>query len=253
MRVWRTVVILLTLSAMKVSANTGVVKLCGVEWPPFTYRSFENPAVIDKGITYEIYTEAFRRLGLSFTTTILPWPRCLAATNKGLYDGIIDNADMPPFISGNHPTGVYSLAIFVKQDHPEMAFNWASMEGKTVGMVRGYSYTPKIKAFDGWVKQLAPNEEQLLRMLKGQRHNYVLLDIFSADILASKVGVDIKQLKPIVDSIHLHLTFSPENNAIAEQFDQTIKQMIDDGTIDNIYQKFLPYSYQELMDNYQIE
>lgn len=192
-----------------------------------------------------MYKEAFARLKIKFKAEVLPWPRCIKSVEKGDIDAIIDNGALKPFIFGKHPTGVYPLAIYVRKDFPQKNFSWDLMQGKTVGMVRGYDYTEKIKQFDGWKKQLALTDEQMLKMLNASRHDYVILDVFSADILAKKAQVNIKMLKPIIDSTHLYLVFNKDKSDVAKKYDETIGKMIQDGTLDKIYRKYLPYSYSE--------
>jgi len=113
------------------------LKLCGVEWPPFTYSKEQK---ITKGISYDVYTEAFRRLQMAVE---LPWKRCLQYVAEGKYDAVIDNAALEPFLYGQFPTAIYPLAIYVRQDFPQETFSWDDLQGKTVGMVLGYDYTER--------------------------------------------------------------------------------------------------------------
>ncbi|AMC34185.1 substrate-binding periplasmic protein [Janthinobacterium sp. B9-8] len=225
------------------------LKICGVYWPPFTYS---QQGQLNKGISIEIYQEAFKRLKIDFTADELPWPRCINNVKTGSYDAVIDNAALNPFISGHFLTSMYQLAIFVRKNMTQEVFSWEEMKGKKVGMVRGYDYTEQIKNFKGWQVDLAQDDETMLRKLKGQRYDYVLLDIFSAPLLADKVGVEIKMLRPLIGSTKLHLVFNKKKSETMKRFDKTIGEMIKDKTIDNIYRKYLPYSYSDVI-NMQIK
>ncbi len=236
--------ICLVLSSEYDVLSAGELKFCGVEWPPFTYA--ENGRIV-RGISYDIFTEAFSRLEKSFRADLVPWPRCLKYVKGGMYDAVIDNRAMEPFVSGTTPTAVMPLAIYVRKDFPHDTFSWKLMEGRRVCMVRGYDYPEKILKFEGWKKDFANNEEQMLKVLKKGRYDYVLGDIFSAPILAEKIGADIRMLRPLIDSLLMYLCFNREQGDIMKEYDDTVREMIKDGTMDKIYRKYTQYSYSETM------
>ncbi|MCX4027746.1 transporter substrate-binding domain-containing protein [Endozoicomonas sp. SM1973] len=220
------------------------LKLCGVEWPPFTYG--ENNRLV-KGISIDVYKEAFPRMEMKFTADQLPWARCLKDVEDGYYDAVIDNANLPPYIVADTPTSVYPLGIYVRNDFPQDKFSWDSITGKSVAMVTAYDYTKKIAAFTGWKRVDFASDEKVLQALQLKRYNYALIDVFSAPILSKKVGIEIKLLKPVVDSTNLYLAFSPKNSHLVKQFDEAIKVMIKEGIMDIIYRKYISMSYSEVL------
>ncbi|WP_163831964.1 substrate-binding periplasmic protein [Spartinivicinus ruber] len=221
------------------------IKLCGVEWPPFTYGK-DNHLV--KGISIDVYKEAFPRMGMIFIADQLPWARCLKDVAEGYYDAVIDNANLPPYIVADTPTSVYPLGIYVRKDFPQNTFSWENITGKPVAMVTAYDYTKKIAAFSGWQRVDFASDEKVLEALKLKRYNYALIDVFSAPILAKKVNLQIKLLKPVVDSTNLYLAFAPKNNVLAKKFGATIKDMIKEGIMDKIYRKHISMSYSEVLE-----
>ena len=221
------------------------LKLCGIDWPPFTYS--EKNRII-KGISFDVYTEAFRRLNVHFTAREIPWPRCLKYVEEGKYDAVIDNGASASFLNGMFPTGFYPLAMYVRNNFPQNTFSWKDMKGKSVGMVRGYDYTEKIINFEGWVPRFSNTDELLIKKLHEKRYDYVILDIFSAPILSERLGKKIKMLTPLIDSTNLYLVFNKNNAEIAKEYDKVIGKMIQDGTIDSIYLKYLSKSYTEIMN-----
>ncbi|WP_448550097.1 substrate-binding periplasmic protein [Thalassotalea fusca] len=220
------------------------LKFCGVEWPPFTFAKQDT---IVRGISFDVYQEAFERMGLKFTAKVLPWERCKAAVKQGTqFDAMIDNAALNPFIFGKYPTGVYPLVMFVREHYEASRFSWQNITGKRVGMVRGYDYTERVLQFDGWIRDFATTDEQMISKLLLNRYDYILGDIFSTPIIAQKLGVNLKMLTPSVDATYTFLVFHESKSAVLEQYDTTIKQMILDGTMESIYQKY-GYSYDILM------
>lgn len=226
------------------SMSAEKIKLCGVEWPPFTYA---KDGKITKGVSPDIYTEAFHRLQLDFEAVELPWSRCLKFVENGNYDAVIDNAALEPFLYGKFPTAIYPLAIYVRQDFPQETFSWDDIKDKTVGMVLGYDYTEKVKKFTGWKPEFANTDEQMLKKLQKNRYDYVVLDIFAAPILAKQVDIELKRLNPLMDVTMLYLVFGKHQADLAKRYDQVIGALIQEGFLDTIYKKYLPYSYADLM------
>lgn len=227
------------------AAQAKTLKLCGVEWPPFT---FVEEGQIVKGISFDIYTEAFSRMDMRFDAKALPWPRCLELVSQGVFDGVIDNAALEPYVYGVHPTAVYPLAIYVREDFSEEKFSWEAMDSKIVGMVNGYDYTEAIRQFDKWIIDYATSDEAALQKLQQRRYNYALSDIFSAPILAENANLNIRMLTPLVDITHLYLVFNKDLSDVVMQYDQVIGEMIKEGIIDKIYQQYLPYGYDEILN-----
>lgn len=221
------------------------IKACGVQWPPFTYA--EN-SKIKRGISYDIYTEAFKRIGIKFTADILPWKRCLKYVEHGKYDAVLDNGIEGPFLPSRVPISAYPLAIYVRQDFPLNRFSWDAINGKHVGMVLGYEYTPKVIGQKYWNNHYASSDAKLVAMLNKKRFDYVLLDIFSATEIAKEQGVELKRLEPLVDLAHAYLVFNLNHGKLAEQFDASLNAMIKDGSIDEIYQRYSKWTYRQMME-----
>jgi len=218
------------------------IKLCGVEWPPFTY--VENNFIV-KGISYEIYEHAFHLLGKRFIAHKIPWPRCRNYVKKGEYDAIID-ADTLEFIIGTFPTSFYPVGVYTRFDFPEDKFSWDLVRGKRIGMIRGHKYTDIIGNFNNWIKDFASNEIMMIQKLKANRYDFIISDLFAAHYFAKTVGIKIKMLKPILDFGPNYLAFNRDRKKLLKDYDKIIGLMIQDGTLDRIYLKYLPYSYSEL-------
>lgn len=227
-------------------AVAGTIKFCGVAWPPFTYVERKK---ISSGISYDILQEAFKRLNMTWQADALPWTRCEKMVLDGKYDAMIDNANLPSFIFGKHPNGSYPLAIYVLDSHPETEFSWEMMRKQKVGMVLGYDYTPKVRAFKHWIPDYTNSDEKVLKKLKAKRYKYALVDIFSAPILAKKLKLNIRALNPRVDSAPSYIVFNKKHQELMRAYDQTFGQMRDDGTLDAIYKRHSPYTYKDLMQD----
>jgi len=219
------------------------IKICGIDWLPF---SMSENNTITKGISHDIYQEAFRRLGRKIVFHKIPWPRCIDYVQEGKYMAISECYQPDILINGKHPTGVFPQAVFVREDFPENNFSWELMKGKKIGMVRGYVFLGKIGKFKGWIKDYAVDEIMMTRKLKMGRYDYILHDVFAAQRVADKVGVKIKMLEPIIQTYPTYLCFRASQTEILTQYDNTLGLMISDGTFDTIYKKYLNKSYTEI-------
>lgn len=82
----------LLIALLLAAQSSTSLKVCGVDWPPFSYA---EQGKLMEGISVEIHQEATRRLGMTLTLLELPWGRCEQYVSTGLADGILDNAPLP--------------------------------------------------------------------------------------------------------------------------------------------------------------
>lgn len=78
---------ILLLAALLITRTTVVlgseeVRICyhDGEWPPYIYFQREKGQVnrsVVVGATVELFNEVFKRIGLDYSTTMMPWKRCL--------------------------------------------------------------------------------------------------------------------------------------------------------------------------------
>lgn len=236
--------ILLLLLCVSTTVKTAEqYRFCATHWPPYAYA---KDSQIKSGISYELYQEIFKRLHWSVVIDVLPWSRCIKWVEKGVYSAALDSVPRKGTIHGKHPTAFFPLAVFVRDSFPQHNFSWKRMTGKRVGMVSGYVYTETIRNFVGWEEYRARDEGHMIRMLKANRLNFILLDLLSAPILSKDNNVSIRQLQPIVDSALLYPIFNPMFESQMQQFDQTLAELIEQGVADKIYRKYSPYSYKQL-------
>ena len=237
-----TIVAIVLLSSPASSGET--IKLCGAHWPPFTYS--EN-GLLTKGITIDIFKEAFGRLQMEFQADEIPWPRCVFYTEKGTYAAAIDGPGRDSLISGI-PTNKYLIAVYVRHDFPEDTFSWERMKGKTIGMISGYLYTDNITQFDKWKIDWSKTESMMMKKLHAGHYDYGLLDPLTVPSLEQELGFKVKMLTPIIATMPLYLLFSKHKADLAKRFDSVVQEMIQDGKLDEIYKKHGPYSYTDLMN-----
>ena len=85
-------------------------------------------------------------------------------------------------------------------------------------------------------------------MLKAKRFDYILLDPFAAKNLEITHDVKLKMLTPVIDTAELYLVFNQKKSALMNKFDAKVIEMINDGTMNRLYSKYLPTSYSEFVE-----
>ncbi|EKB26381.1 substrate-binding periplasmic protein [Aeromonas dhakensis] len=236
---------LLLIALLLAAQSGGQLKVCGVDWPPFSYA---EQGKLMEGISVEIHQEVAHRLGMQLTLLELPWGRCEQYVNTELADGILDNAPLPGCYHSDLATAFYPLAAYVRSDSPLQTFSWEMAKGLKVGMVRGYDYTDRIKHFTGWVPIKAHSDKQLLLMLEKSRVDLIVLDYFSAPILSREQDVKIRALTPFLDSTPLYLCFGKQKADLLPAYNKALQQMLDEGVLDRIYLRYLGEDYRTLKE-----
>ena len=221
------------------------VELCGVHWPPYT---ISDDRTIAEGLSFAIYEEAFTRLGLEVNATRLPWKRCQVEVSRGRYDAIMD-ADkvlFEDYVFGKNTTNFNPVTIYVRRRSPMNHYDPEVLEGRQVGIVEGYVGYLAIAEQHGWKVVETRSEKHTFRMLAEQRIDFAMVDEASAPLLTPQLEVDFKPLDPPVFIQELSLGFHPSNRDLMERYDRAISEMIQDGTLDELYRQHLPYSYSEI-------
>lgn len=231
-------------------AFSGSLTFCGAHFPPSTI--VENEELV-KGYSVDLIKAAFERLDKQVRFQVLPWKRCIALVRQGKLDGVIDTSVYnQPIVTGNYPISYNQLGIYVREDSGQTLYQKTRFKDRLVGIPRGYSGYQKIAKEHAWQTYEADNESMLFTMLKKGRLDYVFSDSSTALNVASSIGAKIKPLLPYVLSQKYYLGFSPANSNLVQEFDGMLAQMLNDGTLDKIYLKYLPYAYSQMLDSAQV-
>jgi polar amino acid transport system substrate-binding protein len=233
------------LASTSSNAQADTIKLCGVEWLPFTMGE-----QLDHGISIEINQEAFKRMGHTASISNVPWKRCIDEVREGKFDAMIDAGDVRGFSFPKNPTTIYALSFWVRADAPDTTYKGVeSLKGKKVGLVLGYTYSPEIDKIKEWNVDRVTDDETNLKKLAARRVDYIANDIVSCPLVAKRLGItNIRPLLPPFNVYPLGLSFGPKSlKKFAADYDKAIEGMLKDGTIETIYAKYSTIRYSELM------
>ncbi|MDC5821714.1 transporter substrate-binding domain-containing protein [Vibrio europaeus] len=225
--------------------SSEVVRVCGVDWPPFSFVD-DNSKVIKRGISVEIYREAFSRMGKKVEFHHVPWGRCEKHVLSGKYDAILDSVKVAGLINTSIPTAFYPLGAYVNKDSQLTEFSWERVDNQRVGLVINYHYADIILSNKDWKVVPAETEEKLLTLLGKERVDFAIMDYFSVVKLSEKVGIETRLLQPLIVSQNLYLCFNPKHNNLITRLEIKIKEMLEDGSIDALYKRYSIKTYSEI-------
>lgn len=129
----------LFLSALHASAETITV---GAEddWAP--YSSVVNHEA--RGFAVDVVREAFAAVGVTVAFAVLPYTRCLAETKAGrligCFDAVPNSMIRASYLWHEHPLFTTHMNVYSLKNSTESGLSAANLEGKTVGVERGYEY-----------------------------------------------------------------------------------------------------------------
>lgn len=222
------------------------VVISTANWEPYEFE--ENGEI--KGISVDIVTEAFKRMGYKVTKKALPFSRALEMFKAGEIDMIPDIKVTDERLK----TGIFSkeailtthTSLFVKSDsNIKFSGNVLDLKSYKIGIVRDYTYGEE---FDNAVKNKVLKVEAVDDML--QNINKVLdnrLDIcvenklvLLAALKATNNQNKLKELTPELNQTPVYAWFSKKKNTeqMVEEFDKKLVEIKKDGTFEKIYNSY---------------
>ena len=113
------------------------------------------------------------------------------------------------------------------------------LEGKSVGAVRGYVYPGFITYFDyGRSKRDdSTNEEQLLRKLVKERTDLAFINKTVAQYLINLHHYDC-EYGNVIGDVEIMFRLHINKKDALDRFNQALKKLLENGTIDKIYAKY---------------
>ncbi len=218
------------------------VTLASLDWPPYS-----GEKLADKGFISEIVTKAFESSGMKATILILPWERAVRDAENGTVD-----AYMPEYfseelkakfmLSESMPGGPLG---FMKPKGSEISYkSLQDLKGKSVGVVSGYVNTDEFDKADYITKEESPDDASNLTNLAKARIDLAIVDFVVADYLLNndikEHSSKIEQIQPPLEFKPLYIAFSKKSKNVeakVKAFNEGLKKIKEDGTLDKILEK----------------
>lgn len=212
-------------------------------YPPFYQWKNSKPS----GPFVDITVEAFRRMGMEVEFQQSTWKRALFEVQSGGASGLcagVKNPRREAFaIFPEEALGMDHNWVVTRADSMPGLRSLEDLNGRTVGVVEGYSFGADFDERDDFQRQASLTEELLLKQLLGGRVDIIVGSRKVIEYVASQIDAQ-RRLEfhfRIADSL-LYLMLSrvrPESQALAQSFDETLQGMRKDGTISAIEAQYI--------------
>jgi polar amino acid transport system substrate-binding protein len=213
--------------------------------PPFSYGEVGGHA--EGGVSYQLVKEVFGRMGMDVSLKLVPWARALKMAEFGRADGLpllLPNTERKAYMLFTGPIleGGDAL-VFNKKLNP--GFEWKgfeSLNGRTLGVVRGYTYGGGLehKLLDNaGAVEYSEDSRANLRKLHAGRVDLVVEDlVITRTILQERENwkKDLRIHPELLTTYHWHMGIS-RKSALSRrmvEIESVLEEMREDGTMAGI-------------------
>lgn len=216
------------------------VSVCFVEWRPYT-RMTENGA---EGISVSIVKKAAQLLGREVIFVEHGWNDCLQKVKDGEYDLILDAARREDYLQGPTSFSIYSDTFWVSNSRNVNRYE--QLSGGKVALVEGYKYDERLHAhIDNLGLEVVRGADDLtiVRDMAQGRVDAAVADLASTFIVVREENLEAHPILPPFSFDRLYATFHRGKPELQREFDRAFAQLIEQGYVDEVYQKTIGTSY----------
>lgn len=186
---------------------------------------------------WRVVQAAARRAGIPASARVVPAERALALANSGATDGDVGRIaglekQYPNLLRVPEPVYQYAAYAFAL-NKLDVSAGWESLRGHGICIRRG------IKLFElrteGMQRQVLEDEASIVRMLRNGGCELALLEPDSPVVKAELVAhPPLFKLLPPLEVAPLYLYLHKSHAGLVPRFAEALKQMRQDGTLQNI-------------------
>jgi polar amino acid transport system substrate-binding protein len=225
--------------ACGVSAGAGEVVALDSANPPFMFARGDKAA----GVYPALIAEAFKRMNVDVTFAPMPWKRAIEGLDSGAnaVGGIYKNSERLKKYDYSDKLFDEVIVVYVAKGKGFAFSGTDSLKGKTVGVIRGWSYGDD---FDNAVKAKtitvdeAPDDGVNFGKLGAGRTDAVLAvkEGGGVAIASANLADKVEALDPPLSSSPSFLAFAKSANKtdLIAKFNAAIAAMRQDGSFDKI-------------------
>jgi polar amino acid transport system substrate-binding protein len=202
------------------AAHADTISIRGDAWCPYNCE----PGDAKPGYMIEVAKEIFEKAGHKVDYQTLTWARTLEQVKVGEFTAAVGAAkeDAPDLVYGKYPLGQSSNSFGVRADDPFVYKDPSSLEGKSMGVINGYTYVgvmdeyiAKNKADPKKIQSTSGNDAlgTNLNKLVAKRVDVILED---SNVLANQIGSrglqgKVKVVESSLPASAIYIAFSPAN------------------------------------------
>lgn len=154
------------LSSSPLAAET--IKVCYDQWPPMTI--FPNANETRRGFIIDLFSEIYKRAGISLEFFEVPLTRGLQMVSEGSCDMLPEMAFSPieeeEYVFAERESFQYSTAFVVRSDDPWRYKGIQSIYGKRIATGLGWNYSSMSKAYQAYLDD--PDNQDLVEVVAGE-------------------------------------------------------------------------------------
>jgi len=212
-------------------------------YPPYMYGT--EPA---KGLYADIIRMAFSLSGRPVTVAGYPWKRVLELGRQGevAIGGIYQNPSRMAVFDYSMPFYLETLKVCVKAGHGFAFRGMVDLNGKRVGINRGWSYG---EVFDSArregvfiAEEAADNQANLRKLILG-RVDCIIIDEISLQQIVKRENweneVDTLAFPAAVNSVHLVVAKHLQQIRLLDRFNQGLAEMKANGSYTRLIDRYL--------------
>lgn len=247
MRMDKKIMFMITMIVLSLSFTVSADMLIfGVfeDLPPYEYT--ENGEL--KGIDIEIGREIFSRLGTEIRYEVLPWARMKTYAKEGEIDGILAMYCLETYLDildfAESPIRA-EISFFARKESTLNISGIDSLKGQSVGVIRGYTYTPEFASYTDITRDECDDDEMLVKKLAGGRFEVAVAEDIPFRFISKKLGFQdtFKKLYTLTEH-RICMGFSKkalgaESRIWAERVTDMFQKLEEEGVIQQILDKYL--------------
>ena len=233
---------MLSLMSCSTATADNIVILNTLDWEPYIGQKLP-----DQGFVSVIVSEAFAASGYVVELSYMPWVRAKATAREGKADGCMPEYYLEEdkdgfFISDPFPGG--PLGFFKRKNDPTTYTKLSDLQGRRIGVVRGYVNTEEFDRADYLQKEAANDDLTNIRKLMGGRLDLIVIDKFVGLYLLQqempdKVG-EVEFLDPPLEEKTLHVLIAQQASdaeAKIKAFNEGLNKLKENGKIDMLMKR----------------
>ncbi len=238
----RTIIIILTLSALLSPARGADVQLMSTDFPPYFAAGLPNG-----GPLTEIVTEAFAKVGHEANIQFVPWARAMEYAKVGKVDGLHGgwhSKERETWFVFSDPLPGNELVFYKRRGaKPDKFTTYEKLKPFTIGMVKEYRNPAAFEVAD-LQTDAADSDQTNLRKLANNRIDLVLIEGALAEYLLKtelpEYKGQLEALEPAVETLPIYILISrkiEEHQKLVNDFNRGLKRLISQGKVSQILEK----------------
>ena len=206
------------------------------QYPPLNFKKDGKLT----GFDVEIGTEIAKRIGLEANPVTNPWETIIQGLKAKKYDAIIGSMTATPDrdkqVDFTNPYYLSGAQIFVAEGNSDIQSK-EDLKGKKIGVIQASTWKDMAEELSDQVKGY-PTDVNALQDLALGRLDAVITDKIVGVSAKNEKGLEIKEIGDLLNEDRVSVAIAEGNKELADQINEAIQSMIDDGTYEKISMKW---------------